>query len=126
MQRRLVRLIPLVALACAFPAACSSGPDAAAPAPTATPTAGPVGGAPGDSAGDGAGSQVPTDAPPEPAPASCTSIELVVWTSEPGPVARIDNTSTTPGLGQGVSTTYHTRWGERIDLDDVAELVAGR
>lgn len=55
--------------------------------------------------------------------ASSTTDELVVWTAEPGPTARLDILSTTEGLGQGTSTTYYTRWGERLDLDELEELL---
>ncbi|ASR55910.1 hypothetical protein [Cellulomonas sp. PSBB021] len=54
--------------------------------------------------------------------AQSTTDELVVWTATPGPTARIDITSTTPGAGQGTSTTFFTRWGQRPDLTELAEL----
>lgn len=55
--------------------------------------------------------------------AESTTDELVVWTPEPGPTARLDITATTAGLGQGTSNRYFTRWGE-ADLAELEELVA--
>ena len=59
---------------------------------------------------------------PFPTFADSTTTELVVWTPTPGPTARIDVTSTTPGAGEGTSTTFYSQWGELPDLAELEEL----